>query len=156
MYLPRQAIPVVCPKQNDLLGICSNECDSDSGCDNGEICCSNGCGRTCMVGTQGNSLCLSLLRQGENQRLPVNFRPSCDDDGDFTEVQCHNASCWCVDIISGQPVSKGVVGERPVCGRCQTPAGVDVSVGEFFSTEDGCNTWQVLICLIVIISGNRA
>ena len=38
-----------CPVlEGDVVGICSEECSSDSDCNGGQKCCSNGCGHTCM------------------------------------------------------------------------------------------------------------
>ena len=42
---------VVCPLlPPDVAGICVEECSSDDDCSAGELCCSNGCGHTCVPG----------------------------------------------------------------------------------------------------------
>lgn len=51
-----------------------------------------------------------------------------------------------MDVISGQPVSDGVEeGEGLECGGCRRPRDdeEEISVGDSYSTEDGCNTWLV-------------
>ena len=36
------------PLDDDVGGICSEECPSDGDCPNGQLCCSNGCGHSCV------------------------------------------------------------------------------------------------------------
>ena len=36
------------PLDNDVAGICSEECSRDESCQGNQICCSNGCGHTCV------------------------------------------------------------------------------------------------------------
>ncbi len=142
-YLTERDIPVHCPASSDSLGACVIQCDSDDNCTSGTICCENGCGQTCVTGNRFQILCPSILRQSmQSDRLGM-FRPECQDDGTFSPVQCHGSTgyCWCVDIDSGQPISEGVRGERPVCGSCTRRDGEEVAVGESYRSEDGCNTW---------------
>ncbi|XP_033634887.1 uncharacterized protein LOC117296122 isoform X3 [Asterias rubens] len=41
--------PGVCPMVDfATVGVCSQECDDDSGCEGDKKCCTNGCGNTCM------------------------------------------------------------------------------------------------------------
>ena len=41
----------VCPKVPEgVFGICSEECGADKKCDDGQLCCSNGCGHVCKKG----------------------------------------------------------------------------------------------------------
>ena len=41
-----------CPAvEEGVLGICVEECGEDNPCPSGKICCSNGCGHTCVPGT---------------------------------------------------------------------------------------------------------
>ena len=43
----------VCPQvDSDSLGICPELCSSDEDCENGTLCCSNGCGHSCMAAVQ--------------------------------------------------------------------------------------------------------
>lgn len=42
---PFQSCPVL---EDGTVGICSEECGSDSDCNSDQRCCSNGCGHTCM------------------------------------------------------------------------------------------------------------
>ena len=51
-YLRREDIPVVCPDAGDSLGVCVSECEGNDDCDDGEVCCFNGCGHTCREGIQ--------------------------------------------------------------------------------------------------------
>ena len=37
-----------CPDATGLIGTCDEQCSSDDGCSNGQLCCSNGCGHACM------------------------------------------------------------------------------------------------------------
>lgn len=58
-----------------------------------------------------------------------------------------------MDVVSGQPVSDGVEEEEAddlQCGGCRRigddsevtdDEGEEISVGDSYSTEDGCNTW---------------
>nr|UVH36224.1 sea star footprint protein 8 [Asterias rubens] len=42
---------VVCPEVPEgVFGICSEECGADKKCDDGQLCCSNGCGHVCKKG----------------------------------------------------------------------------------------------------------
>lgn len=143
-YLTLEDIPMECPAMEDSLGVCINECVGNDGCDDGKICCSNGCGRTCMKGMQVSPLCLSIRGQRDTTNLLGQFRPSCEEDGSFSGVQCHEGYCWCVDVVSGQPITEGVQSGRPVCGGCRVAGGEGmVRMGENYRTEDGCNTWYV-------------
>ena len=111
-----QDIPRQCPNATGLIGACVVECSGDDDCENGGLCCSNGCGRTCMRGEPVTPLCPALLRQTSSSLIGA-FVPSCERDGSFSQVQCHGSTgfCWCVDTTSGQPLSEGVRGE-PDCG----------------------------------------
>ena len=41
--------PLVCPEPPGF-GLCVESCSADSPCEDGQLCCSNGCGHTCMDG----------------------------------------------------------------------------------------------------------
>ena len=51
-YLTRRDIPVVCPDVAETLGVCVSECSGNEDCEDGQICCSNGCGQTCIDGVE--------------------------------------------------------------------------------------------------------
>lgn len=143
-YLTSEDIPVQCPDTGDVLGVCIQECVANDGCDDGKICCSNGCGRACTKGTQVNPLCSSIRGQRDADRLLGQFQPTCEEDGSFSGVQCHEGYCWCVDVTTGQPVADGVRSERPECLGCRVRNGDGIiRVGENYRTDDGCNTWYV-------------
>ena len=124
----------------DPFGLCTNDCKTDQNCDLGEICCSNGrCASSCGI-QEAQPQCLVVQR---NQGTSGVFQPSCEEDGSFSEVQCDERErkyCWCVDIVSGQPVSEGQVG-IPNCMKCLEPSGNEILVGESYTQEDGCNRW---------------
>ena len=50
--VPEPVVPYLgeCPfvEPSSGFGICVEECNNDNGCSGGKICCSNGCGHTCM------------------------------------------------------------------------------------------------------------
>ena len=160
VYFTPEDIPVDCPATGDALGICISECDRNDECSSaGEICCSNRCGRTCLKGIPLTPLCSSIRGLRDLSERLGQFRPSCDTDGSFSEVQCHEGFCWCVDVVSGQPVTEGVRSETPpVCGRCQLPDGDGglMRVGESYRTSDGCNTWYAIIFRERERSGSRS
>lgn len=85
-------------------------------------------------------LCPAIQKQRAINSTLEKFHPSCEQDKSFSEVQCDGETCWCVDAMSGQPVSEGQVG-RPNCIRCSTPSGNDIRVGKSYTLEDGCNKW---------------
>ena len=38
-----------CPDVRGLIGTCDERCSEDRSCEDGQLCCSNGCGHACMV-----------------------------------------------------------------------------------------------------------
>ncbi len=50
-YVSASQCPQIPP---DTVGICVEECSNDSDCDGDQMCCSNGCGHTCMSPTLVN------------------------------------------------------------------------------------------------------
>ena len=110
------AVPQQCPNATGLLGTCAEECSSNEDCEDDNLCCFNGCGRSCVAGTPAEPLCPALRQQSDTPLLGA-FVPSCEKDGSFSQVQCHEAFCWCVDAVSGEPQSDGVgLPEQPECG----------------------------------------
>ena len=47
------------------------------------------------------------------------FLPSCDDDGYFKGMQCHEGYCWCVDSRGKEAVDTRKQFEKPECSRCK-------------------------------------
>ena len=41
-------VSIECPAPGEGFGACIEACSSDSDCSDGQLCCSNGCGRECM------------------------------------------------------------------------------------------------------------
>ena len=174
-YYPEQ-LPTRCPNSTGLIGVCSEDCSSDDPCDDDNLlCCSNGCGHSCMVGQTVAPLCPALARQ---QYGAIGaFVPQCERDGSFSEVQCWGSTgyCWCVETTSGRPIGEGMRG-RPECTGQHTcmhthtmytytcththhhsvsiPTGCTVDdivypYGERFTADDGCNTWYKISFLLL-------
>lgn len=140
VYLQPSDIPQQCPNASNLPADCSNTCSQNRDCRGGQLCCDSGCGRSsCLSGVPIQPACRSMARQSG---LLGAFQPSCQQDGSFSELQCHGSTgfCWCVDVRTGQPVTNGTRG-RPACSRCSKASGDSVPVGATFSSPDGCNTW---------------
>lgn len=141
VYLQPSDIPRQCPNVGDIPAVCDAPRCRAGGCQEGEACCDTGCGSmTCTAGVPSTPICLRLREQATG--LIGAFQPSCEEDGSFSEMQCHGSTgyCWCVDVESGQPVSDGVRG-RPTCGSCARGSGETIPIGRSFSSTDGCNTW---------------
>lgn len=116
------------PLQDDMVGICSEECSDDTDCQNSEKCCSNGCGHVCTravriphydppADTDGAPICPILHNQISNTSLIGSYIPQCSADGSFSPIQCHGSTgyCWCVHVQTGEPVSGVVQFSRPPC-----------------------------------------
>lgn len=101
-------------------GSCVEECSSDRPCDNNLLCCSNGCGRSCMSGMTVAPLCPAL--RGQSGGGIGAFIPQCEDDGSFSSIQCWGSTgyCWCVESTSGRPVTEGIRGEPECPGKIAT------------------------------------
>lgn len=100
-------------------GSCVEDCSSDDPCDDNLLCCSNGCGRSCMRGMTVAPLCPALQRQSGGGIGA--FIPQCDEDGSFSTVQCWGSTgyCWCVESANGRPVTEGIRGEPECPGKHQ-------------------------------------
>ena len=106
-----------CPLVDDnVAGTCEERCTNDSDCSGGEVCCSNGCGHVCMPPL---STCQAVLLTASNRSLIGSYQPQCDQDGNFSRVQCHGSTgyCWCVDPESGKPVTEQVRFKQPQCSE---------------------------------------
>lgn len=142
-YLRPSDIPQQCPNVSNLLAVCGRRCTpGGSECEGGQLCCDTGCDSTCMTGLPIQPICRTMVRRSQQAGLIGAFEPSCEEDGSFSELQCHGSTgfCWCVDVETGQPVTNGTRGGE-TCTRCSTATGESMPVGASFSSPDGCNTW---------------
>ena len=60
---------------------------------------------------------MRAMRAGNESGIPI-FVPSCDEEGGYRQVQCHEGTgyCWCVDT-GGRPVAgSSVRHSKPLCG----------------------------------------
>ena len=97
-------------------GSCVEDCGSDNPCSNNLLCCSNGCGRSCMPGMTVAPLCPALRSTSGGIGA---FVPQCEDDGSFSSVQCWGSTgyCWCAESTSGRPVTEGIRGQPECPGK---------------------------------------
>lgn len=113
--IPYHPQPPVCPElDSDIVGACTEFCSSDSDCsETNQICCSNGCGHGCVT---VSPTCRRILESRNGTFLIGEYRPQCDDDGMFTQIQCHGSTgnCWCVRPETGEPVSTSI-SRQPEC-----------------------------------------
>ena len=122
---PQPFLYPTCPNvQPGSVGICLQNCSSDSDCTNGQKCCSNGCGRACTQPTLVSyynvsaQQCSHVRAQFNVTRRPPlgAYIPQCDSGGHYSPVQCHEGFCWCVHTQTGLPLSSFYErGERPRC-----------------------------------------
>ena len=112
-----QELPKRCPNSTSLIGSCAEQCSSDNPCRDGLLCCSNGCGHSCLEGQTVAPLCPALARQQFSGGGIGAFVPQCETDGSFSTVQCWGSTgyCWCAETTTGRPISEGMRGE-PECG----------------------------------------
>lgn len=128
-----------CPDANDVPAACIGTCTPDTQCSDGLACCETGCGvSSCTATIPVNAACRSIVRQVQLGA----FTPRCAEDGSFAEEQCRERFCWCVDVLTGQPVTDATLSPT-ACTRCSRESGDSVPVGASFSSEDGCNTWYI-------------
>lgn len=116
--IPYVAPLLRCPATDpNMAGTCQQECDSHVNCSSGQLCCSNGCGFTCVAGEQLMSRCDGILEEQRNASLIGAYLPQCEEDGSFSLLQCHASTgyCWCVNGQSGVPISDLVRFEQPSC-----------------------------------------
>ena len=129
------------------VDVCSfKTCSSNEDCVNGQLCCSTGslgCGFNCLSGVPLTPLCPGVRGIREAASVPTTdvFLPSCEEDGSFSTIQCYNSYCWCVDVLSGQPLTEGSEDNTLDCPQCTGPNGEEIRMGENFRTTDNCNTW---------------
>jgi hypothetical protein len=139
--VPHTPPVLACPDADpDTAGTCTEFCSSDSDCvTDGEICCSNGCGHTCVSGTPVTPICRGILesRNGTQPRIGE-YVPQCEEDGRFAETQCHSSTgyCWCVRPATGEPVGTAM-SRQPQCNSCSHNDQVYYPRDTF---PDDCNT----------------
>ena len=94
---PQPFLYPTCPNvQPGSVGICLQNCSSDSDCTNGQKCCSNGCGRACTQPTLvpyynvSAQQCSHVRAQFNVTRrpLPGAYIPQCDSGGYYSPVHC--------------------------------------------------------------------
>ena len=121
LEIPYHAPPLRCPEvPADVAGICSEECNQTGGCGNeGELCCSNGCGHVCVQGVYPAPLCEAIRDEVMNSSLVGAFVPECDANGSFASIQCHGSTgyCWCVAMETGEPVTDTLRFQMPQCSK---------------------------------------
>ena len=135
-------------------------------CDPGKLCCFNGCSPVCTTGITPTPLCPAVKLKATNgtSGLLGAYVPQCKENGEFSQIQCHEGYCWCVDRQTGKATTQPSR-SQPVCntttttsqGKC-SPQGMcpsfsilslvtcksgnkRYSVGDSFKAPDGCNTW---------------
>ena len=119
--IPYYDPPLECPdlSGNQNAGICEEDCSDNTECTNeGELCCSNGCGTACMEAVLVSPRCSAVRDQVLNGTALIGpYIPQCEDDGNFSPTQCWGStgSCWCVDTQSGEPVSDMIRFKEPQC-----------------------------------------
>ena len=144
--IPYYPLPLACPitSLTDFLGICNSNdddgtddddtddtdesddddsavpCTTNNNCMvDGEVCCRSGCGRTCQAAVRPSRPCQAVLDavlSGSGVHPLGLFLPSCLVDGSFAPTQCHGSSCWCVNTVSGAPISSRTpIGTMPQC-----------------------------------------
>ncbi|XP_033634885.1 uncharacterized protein LOC117296122 isoform X1 [Asterias rubens] len=126
--VPEPVVPYLgeCPfvEPSSGFGICVEECNNDDGCSGGKICCSNGCGHTCMEPVTEFELKPVVLKLGECPALePAGFGfgiciQECEDDsGCSGDKKCCANGCGrtCLDaFIAPEPAA-------PKPGECPIP-----------------------------------
>ncbi|KAL3889862.1 hypothetical protein ACJMK2_002186 [Sinanodonta woodiana] len=68
----------------------------------------------CDFGTNLKT-CVFQLVQNNQGHLGA-FKPSCTHDGEYEPIQCHDNSCWCVDMLGNEKIGTMVaLPEKPEC-----------------------------------------
>uniref|UniRef100_A0A3Q2D0I0 WAP domain-containing protein n=1 Tax=Cyprinodon variegatus TaxID=28743 RepID=A0A3Q2D0I0_CYPVA len=88
-FLPERPSNPACPNTDGRIGPCVELCFSDSDCPTGKICCSNGCGHTCI--RTANPACPNT----EGRVGPCVQLCSSDNDCPTGEICCSNG-CGCI------------------------------------------------------------
>lgn len=124
--VPYHSPALVCPELvQEVAGTCSEECSSGNHTtcnqeeEEGQLCCSNGCGHVCVGGVTPDLPCVSLRDRILGDQLIGSYVPQCEEDGSFSPVQCHGSTgyCWCVANDTGVPLSDMLKFEMPQCSK---------------------------------------
>ena len=52
--------------------------------------------------------------------LPIRaFLPSCDENGEYKDTQCHGRYCWCINRRGKEVVGTRTRSKKPECKRCK-------------------------------------
>ena len=117
---------LACPAPSGF-GICVEQCSSDGDCQDGEKCCSNGCGHACQQVVRLPRYewfhkcvrpCNDTFKRGKWGGLGA-YVPQCEADGSFSRVQRWPAVglSWCADPESARVTSFAFPrGVEPDCG----------------------------------------
>lgn len=97
-----------CPDSSDVpCALTGGSCaDTKFNCDEEKsLCCENDCASAVCVSRVGPAPCRIARKivKENNETMLGSYRPQCDFDGHFREIQCHEHYCWCVDIYTGKP-----------------------------------------------------
>ena len=94
-------------------------------CGDGWMCCDNDCTSAACMRVSELQPCLkarSIVRGNATTPLLGAYSPRCDADGRFRELQCLERYCWCVDNVTGRPLSDMVayddLGKLKCAGEC--------------------------------------
>ena len=100
----------------------SGDCEEDS------LCCETGCGGLlCNKGVIPSPLCAAVKAKAMNESdgLLGAYIPQCEEDGSFSQTQCHEGMCWCVDTETGKAAGESVgPGTLLECTVSPTPQGL--------------------------------
>ena len=125
--------PMECPETNsDLMGTCLTDdpClpEGNGDCGSGKLCCSNGCGVVCKTGIVPTPLCPAVKSKAQNMSsgLVGAYIPQCEESGDFSQIQCHEGYCWCVDSQTGKATTQPIRGQ-PTCTTSTPPTSATTS-----------------------------
>ena len=110
---------VPCVDDEEREGSCR---DPKFACGEGEVCCDNGCSSAVCLGRSELVPCFTareiLEGNGTGQALMGAYRPQCNEDGHFRHIQCHEHFCWCVESLTGRPLSDIVPFEKSDALEC--------------------------------------
>ena len=118
----------MCPNDTGDAGLCAIDlaCTGTTNrtCDSGSLCCFNGCSRVCTTGVIPSPLCSAVKLKATNSSsgLLGAYIPQCEENGDFSEIQCHEGYCWCVDVKTGKATTQPAR-THPVCNATTSTPG---------------------------------
>lgn len=99
----------MCPAVGDALGPCEEHCTSDGDCEDWEMCCSNGCGHSCVESLDvpyytPPMQCPQLL-------LPIcNFHFACSSHDECDDQYCCSTGCgaMCMTGVEKTPACAAI------------------------------------------------